>query len=249
MTQTPEPAICRMCRLPHIPGCSGAMIEIPGYHRPAGCAQFVRFKRQQATAWVDDLFPIGRLFKNSFLGNVPRGLPELAGAHAAVLAHLGAFEATGEADNVMLAGISGTGKTDLAVAAVKHAKERGMVAFFISEPDLLQRVKASYDNEDEYSEDDLMQALEQAHLVALDDFGKTKGTDFADDLIYRLVNKRYENRLPTIYTTNLSPSEFARGDRRVATTRRIRETALGILLNTVVQEIIKGPRPGKKIGK
>jgi DNA replication protein DnaC len=46
-------------------------------------------------------------------------------------------------------------------------------------------------------------------LVVLDDLGREKASDWTGELVYALVNARYENRLPTLVTSNLSPAELA----------------------------------------
>lgn len=46
-------------------------------------------------------------------------------------------------------------------------------------------------------------------LVVLDDLGREKVSDWTGETIYALVNARYEGRLPTLVTSNLSPSELA----------------------------------------
>ena len=45
-------------------------------------------------------------------------------------------------------------------------------------------------------------------LVVLDDLGREKASDWTGELVYALVNARYENKLPTLVTSNLSPSEL-----------------------------------------
>lgn len=48
-----------------------------------------------------------------------------------------------------------------------------------------------------------MNAIMNTGLLIIDDIGATKeDKDWISDAIYRLVNRRYENMLPTIYTSN-----------------------------------------------
>lgn len=46
-------------------------------------------------------------------------------------------------------------------------------------------------------------------LVVLDDLGREKASDWTGEIVYALVNSRYENRLPTLVTSNLSPGDLA----------------------------------------
>jgi DNA replication protein DnaC len=45
-------------------------------------------------------------------------------------------------------------------------------------------------------------------LLVLDDVGQEKGTPWVWERLYILINTRYENLRPTIFTTNLKPSEW-----------------------------------------
>lgn len=45
-------------------------------------------------------------------------------------------------------------------------------------------------------------------LVVLDDLGREKVSDWTGELVYTIVNDRYERQLPTIATSNLSPEEL-----------------------------------------
>jgi DNA replication protein DnaC len=56
------------------------------------------------------------------------------------------------------------------------------------------------------------------HFLVLDDvFGTTKPTDWVIQLLYELINHRYEYQYPTIYTSNHSLDEAAKiiGDDRI----------------------------------
>lgn len=46
-------------------------------------------------------------------------------------------------------------------------------------------------------------------LVVLDDLGREKASDWTGEIVYALVNARYEDRLPTLVTSNLSPADLA----------------------------------------
>lgn len=46
-------------------------------------------------------------------------------------------------------------------------------------------------------------------LVVLDDLGREKVSDWTGEIVYSLLNARYEERLPTLVTSNLAPVELA----------------------------------------
>lgn len=63
-------------------------------------------------------------------------------------------------------------------------------------------------------------------LVVLDDLGREKVSDWTGELVYALVNARYENRLPTLVTSNLSPAELAASPYWPAVSRLAEDGAL-----------------------
>ena len=48
-------------------------------------------------------------------------------------------------------------------------------------------------------------ALMTARLLVLDDFGAERASEFSTGKLYRVVDARYRERLPTIVTTNVDP--------------------------------------------
>lgn len=52
------------------------------------------------------------------------------------------------------------------------------------------------------------QSYAKARLLLLDDLGAAKSTEFTEETNYRLVNHRYENELPTLFTSNVPPKEL-----------------------------------------
>lgn len=63
-------------------------------------------------------------------------------------------------------------------------------------------------------------------LVVLDDLGREKVSDWTGELVYALVNARYEHRLPTLVTSNLTPSELAASPYWPAVSRLAEDGAL-----------------------
>lgn len=63
-------------------------------------------------------------------------------------------------------------------------------------------------------------------LVVLDDLGREKVSDWTGEIVYALVNARYENRLPTLITSNLSPSELVASPYWPAVSRLAEDGAL-----------------------
>jgi DNA replication protein DnaC len=116
-----------------------------------------------------------------------------------------------------LTGHVGTGKTHLAIGLVRLACGLGIAARFYTLPDLLTRLKATYaDADDDHrrarreSEADVLDELAAAPLLALDDLGVAKPTDWLRDRLYTLVDARYVAGRPVISTANEDLPTLAR---------------------------------------
>lgn len=74
---------------------------------------------------------------------------------------------------------------------------------FARVPDMLQRFKKSFSRYAEENEGDLIDLYSQARLLVLDDIGAEMATDWAYLTLYLIVDNRYNEMLPTIFTSNL----------------------------------------------
>ena len=76
-------------------------------------------------------------------------------------------------------------------------------------PDLLDHLRAAYDDDSEVTFDARWDAVRTVDLLALDDFGAQSDTAWAREKLYQLVNYRVNNDLPTVVTSNWTEREFA----------------------------------------
>lgn len=118
-----------------------------------------------------------------------------------------------EAPSLFLLGITGVGKTWQAYGALRAAlmQPRGLSWKAITSADLVasMRPRANVDTEA------LLEKYRQADVLLVDDLGAMKTSEWVEEVMYRLINGRYENMKPTIFTSNLVPAELknALGDR------------------------------------
>lgn len=100
--------------------------------------------------------------------------------------------------NLVLAGSTGVGKTRTAWEAItERYTQRGGRPVCIGAESLARRA---------FREHDLIDKLSWAKLVLLDDLGKEKTTPTAESTLFEVIRERFDNRLPTVFTTNFSPS-------------------------------------------
>ena len=107
---------------------------------------------------------------------------------------------------LLLMGGPGVGKTHLAVAALIEIINNGKSGrmMFSNFQDLIQEVQMSFDSQEVPRKSELLAPLIEADLLVLDELGSQKPTTFIHDILYYVINTRYNEKLTTIFTTNYS---------------------------------------------
>lgn len=132
---------------------------------------------------------------------------------------------------VVISGPTGSGKTHLAAAVTHVLLERGVEVIFQSVPDLLLKIRSTFNRGSEVSEEQIIRRLVDAELVVLDDLGAEKMTDWTETTLYNLIDQRYRHERPAIITTNLGLNELG-GRIGPRTMDRLAESYTHIKLDT-----------------
>ena len=109
---------------------------------------------------------------------------------------------------LVLTGISGCGKTHLAAAVANRCMEQGVPVFFITVPDLLDHLRATFAPSTEVSYDELFEQVKNVPLLVLDDLGTQSTTPWAQEKLYQVLNHRFNLGLSTIIATSLPLEEM-----------------------------------------
>ncbi len=117
---------------------------------------------------------------------------------------------------IYIHGTVGTGKTHIAYAMCDYAQDvMHLKAQFWNTTELLADIRDDFDrnNYDKKRREEML--MEFRGLLFLDDIGAEKMTEWVQEQFYRIVNRRYEEALPTIFTSNLPIRELGErlGDR------------------------------------
>jgi DNA replication protein DnaC len=104
---------------------------------------------------------------------------------------------------LLLIGDSGTGKTHLAVAALRRIIQKGHEGIFCDYQTLLDRIRAGYDSASGASDKQAYRSALDAEVLLLDDLGAHRVTDWVQDTVTSIITHRCNNRKPLLATTNL----------------------------------------------
>lgn len=104
------------------------------------------------------------------------------------------------AQNLIIFGPSGVGKTHLAAAIGRRLSERGMRVLFTKTTSLMQQLQLAYSN---HKLSDLLVKLAKYDLLILDDIGYVKKSEAETSVLFELIADRYEAK-SILITSNQS---------------------------------------------
>jgi DNA replication protein DnaC len=104
---------------------------------------------------------------------------------------------------LLFIGEPGTGKTHLAVAALRGVMEKGHEGLFCDYQSLLNGIKAGYDSTSNSSNKEAYRAALDAEVLLLDDLGAHRVTGWVEDTVNSIITHRCNKRKPLIATTNV----------------------------------------------
>lgn len=113
----------------------------------------------------------------------------------------------------------GSGKTHIAYALMNETERvLGVRTMFWNTSELLRELRADmvrHDYDKRYTDERVMKFR---GLLFLDDIGAEKLSDWVNETFYLIVNERYNEMIPTVFTSNLTLGELADhvGDRTVS---------------------------------
>ena len=105
---------------------------------------------------------------------------------------------------LLFMGPAGVGKTHIAVAIIRGLVEKGFAGVFSEFGALLKEIQDSYNPISKSSELKVLAPIYQTEVLVLDELGATIPTDWVRDTMYQIINKRYNDKKLTIFTTNYS---------------------------------------------
>lgn len=110
-------------------------------------------------------------------------------------------------NGLFIVGNCGVGKSHLAYAIANALIEKNTSVICMTMIDLLLKIRSSFQSK-EQTEEQILKIYEDCSLLVIDDIGKEKPTEWALQMIYTIIDRRYNALKPIIVTTNFGASEL-----------------------------------------
>lgn len=173
-------------------------------------AELETYKNAQREREVRELFSISELgerFEESNFTNFD-SRPGAETAEKIAKYYADNFEEFG-LESILLWGVPGNGKSHLAAAVHNQLRKQGKVVVFVSMPDLLNKIKATFNKGNNESEQQILKALNICDLLIIDDIGAEKTSDWVQEIVFLIIDNRYRRNKPVMATSNLEPKQLA----------------------------------------
>lgn len=204
-------AACEMCQ-----GVGYVTRAVPSTHVDFGravvcpqCASFIQEQNRrklsrsiQATAALYATLLTG--YTRYRFSNFDARVPGVSAAYNAVMAWTqGAVGEIVTRPWCFLYGPPGCGKTHLAGAAANYCDQLQVPVVLATLPELLGRLRSLAIADKEQ----FIEGLSRLPVLILDDLGVENRTAWTEESFYRILNARYLERLPTLFTANAAPAD------------------------------------------
>ena len=108
-----------------------------------------------------------------------------------------------------ICGTRGNGKTQMAVEAMKKATLLGMSARYLWAAEFFDEIKATFKKDNSMTGVKVIEKFRKPQLLVIDEIGKRGETDWENNLLFLLLDKRYADMTDTIVLANLDSSKMA----------------------------------------
>jgi DNA replication protein DnaC len=201
---TPEIAVCPRC------GDKGWILEsVEGRKqaRPCNCRTAAIRRQKLETAGIPERY------RDDSISNFNDRGAALVRAKEAARNFVDLYPAVDK--GILFVGPSGRGKTHLACAILAELiLSKGVSGLYADFSDLLLKIQTSFRPDADLSKESLLTPYAETELLVLDELGASKPHPWVLDVLYNLLNTRYNRKRITIATSNYEDEpDTASGER------------------------------------
>lgn len=160
-----------------------------------------------------DAAGIPERYRDCTLENFSDNTPSLAKAKTAAREFVDAYP--GVEAGLLLVGPAGRGKTHLACAILSElVATKGVAGVYVDFSDLLVKITTSFRPDADFSKESVLTPYAEAEFLVLDELGASKPHAWVLDVLYSLLNTRYNRKRITVATSNFEDEiEAGSGER------------------------------------
>lgn len=104
---------------------------------------------------------------------------------------------------LLLVGAAGRGKTHLACAILSElVTTKGVTGMYVDFSDLLVKIQTSFRSDADFSKESVMTPYAETEFLVIDELGASKPHPWVLDVLYSLLNTRYNRKRLTVATSN-----------------------------------------------
>ena len=109
-------------------------------------------------------------------------------------------------NGLIISGHVGSGKTHLSASIANDFAEKCIPVLFGTFIEHLEQIRSEFESA---GANEYLQEMKTTMVLVIDDLGKEKPSDWTRQVLYEVVNYRYEHQLPIIVTSNFTDAELA----------------------------------------
>lgn len=159
---------------------------------------------------------LGEQYNNATFAQTELYSPEFAQIYARCQKYCEAApQVSKKGHGIYLYGKPGTGKTHITACMANELIKQGRAVLFTNMGEISKAIRGTFDTKGGETEQSFMKRLNSIDFLFIDDFGTERLVKANEDLwlqekVFDIVNTRYNNNKPTIFTSNYSLAQMAK---------------------------------------
>jgi len=144
---------------------------------------------------------------------------------------------------LLFIGPCGVGKTHLAVALINELiQQKRVPCYFCDFRELIRKIQNTYSPNSSLSESEILEPIFRRDVLVLDELGAKRTTAWVEEMVFYIVNHRYNGKKLTVFTSNYPDQSDDEEDSRDSFFKKGSETLvdrIGVRLRSRLYEMCK----------